>query len=143
VQEAAVRKPQVIDDEQRERVFERVAAVDVAKQDGVVCLRRPGPDRPGRRQSVVWTVTAMLDDVRELAAQLAGQQIEKVTLESTSDYWRIWFYVLEAGGLDVQLVSASQARQLSGRPKTDKLDAMWLARLTEMGLLRELVKSFV
>jgi transposase len=136
VQEAAVRKPQVIDDEQRERVFERVAAVDVAKQDGVVCLRRPGPDRPGRRQSVVQTVTAMLDDVRELAAQLAGQQIEKVTLESTSDYWRIWFYVLEAGGLDVQLVSASQARQLSGRPKTDKLDAMWLARLTEMGLLR-------
>ena len=59
-----------------------------------------------------------------------------MTLESTSDYWRIWFYVLEAAGLDVQLVSASQARQLSGRPKTDRLDAMWLARLTEMGLLR-------
>jgi hypothetical protein len=27
-------------------------------------------------------------------------------------------------------VSASQARNLKGRPKTDKLDAMWLARLT-------------
>jgi len=24
----------------------------------------------------------------------------------------------------------------AGRPKTDKLDAMWLARLTGMGLLR-------
>jgi len=45
-------------------------------------------------------------------------------------------YVLEAAGLAVQLVNAAQARNLPGRPKTDKLDAMWLARLTEMGLLR-------
>jgi transposase len=59
-----------------------------------------------------------------------------VTLESTSDYWRIWFFVLEACGLVVQLVNAAQAKSLPGRPKTDKLDAMWLARLTEMGLLR-------
>jgi transposase len=44
--------------------------------------------------------------------------------------------VLEACGLAVQLVNAAQARNLPGRPKTDKLDAMWLARLTEMGLLR-------
>jgi transposase len=36
----------------------------------------------------------------------------------------------------VQLVTASQARNLPGRPKTDRLDAMWLARLTENGLLR-------
>src|SRR5580700_6531346 len=54
----------------------------------------------------------------------------------TLDYWRIWFFVLEACGLAVQLVNAAQAKNLPGRPKTDKLDAMWLARLTEMGLLR-------
>ena len=66
----------------------------------------------------------------------APDGIEIVTLESTSDYWRIWFFVLEACGLAVQLVSAAQAKNLPGRPKTDKLDAMWLARLTELGLLR-------
>jgi transposase len=44
--------------------------------------------------------------------------------------------VLEAAGLDVQLVNSAQARQLAGRPKTDSLDAQWLARLAEMGLLR-------
>ena len=60
-------------------------------------------------------------------------QVQMVTLESTSDYWRIWYYVLESVGLAVQLVSASQARNLKGRPKTDKLDAMWLARLTQLG----------
>jgi transposase len=131
-----VSQPQLIDDEEHERVFEKVAAVDVAKASGMVCTRVPHPSRPGARRSTVWTVTATMGAVRALAGQLAGQGIEKVTLESTSDYWRIWFYVLEEAGLEVQLVTASQARQLSGRPKTDKLDAMWLARLTEKGLLR-------
>ena len=74
--------------------------------------------------------------IRALGRQLKNTGIEMVTLESTSDYWRIWFFVLEACGLAVQLVNASQAKSLPGRPKTDKLDAQWLARLTEMGLLR-------
>jgi transposase len=131
-----VRKPQVIEDEEHERVFEKVAAVDVAKKDGVVCVRGPHASRAGGRQSTVWTVPATMNDVAELGDQLARAGVQKVTVESTSDYWRIWFYMLEAAGLDVQLVSASQVKQLSGRPKTDKLDAVWLARLTEKGLLR-------
>jgi transposase len=128
--------PQVIDDEERERVHERVAAVDVAKDTGMVCTRLPHPSRPGARQSTVWTVKARMAAIRTLGRQLSRDGIEVVTLESTSDYWRIWFFVLEACGLAVQLVSAAQAKNLPGRPKTDKLDAMWLARLTEMGLLR-------
>jgi transposase len=131
-----VSKPQVIDDEEHEQVYEKVAAIDVAKKDGMVCVRGPHPSRPGQRQSTVWTVQATMNAVTALAGQLAGLGVAKVTLESTSDYWRIWFYVLEAAGLDVQLVSATQVRQISGRPKTDRLDAMWLARLTEKGLLR-------
>jgi len=129
-------KPQVIDDEEHERVYERVAAVDVAKDTGMVCTRTPHPSRPGARRSTVWTVKARTGAVRALGRQLKGDGIEMVTLESTSDYWRVWFFVLEACGLAVQLVNAAQAKNLPGRPKTDKLDAMWLARLTEMGLLR-------
>ena len=129
-------KPQVIDDEQHERVYEPVAAVDVAKDSGMVCARMPHPSRPGARQSAVWTVKARMAAIGALGRQLKRDGIQMVTLESTSDYWRIWFYVLEAAGLAVQLVNAAQARNLPGRPKTDKLDAMWLARLTEMGLLR-------
>ena len=114
-------KPQVIEDEEHERVFDKVAAVDVAKASGMVCTRTPHPSRPGARRSMVWMVPATMGAVAALAAQLKAQGIEKVTLESASDYWRIWFYVLEAAGLDVQLVTASQAKQLSGRPKTDQL----------------------
>jgi transposase len=131
-----VGKRRVRADQGQDRVFSRVAAVDVAKAKGMVCTRLPDPSRPGYRDVVTWEVTAASRQVSELAAELAGLGIEKVTLESTSDYWRIWFYLLEAAGLDVQLVPAHQARQLSGRPKTDKEDAEWLARLTEMGLLR-------
>ena len=64
------------------------------------------------------------------------EQVMKVTLEATSDYWRIWFYLLEAAGLDVQLVRAHDVKQAPGRPKTDRLDAVWLAKLTERGMLR-------
>src|SRR5439155_22090965 len=77
-----------------------------------------------------------MNAVLALADRLVAGGIEMVTLESTADYWRIWYYVLEGAGLAVQLVTASQARNLPGRPKTDRLDAMRLARLTEMGLLR-------
>ena len=114
-------KPQVIDDEEHERVYERVAAVDVAKDTGMVCTRTPHPSRPGARRSTVWTVKARTGAVRALGRQLKGDGIEMVTLESTSDYWRVWFFVLEACGLAVQLVNAAQAKNLPGRPKTDPL----------------------
>jgi transposase len=131
-----VSRPQVIDDAEHERVHDKVAAIDVAKDSGMVCTRTPHPSRPGARRSTIWTVQARRNAISGLGRQLARDGIEVVTLESTSDYWRIWFFVLEACGLAVQLVSAAQAKNLPGRPKTDKLDAQWLARLTEMGLLR-------
>ena len=114
-------RPQVIDDEEHERIYERVAAVDVAKDSGMVCARTPHPSRPGGRQSAVWTVKARRNAIAKLGRQLSQGGIEMVTLESTSDYWRIWLYVLEAAGLAVQLVNAAQARNLPGRPKTDPL----------------------
>ena len=107
-------KPQVIDDEEHERVHDRVAAVDVAKDAGVVCTRTPHPSRPGARRSAIWTVKARMNTIRALGRQLKKDGIEMVTLESTSDYWRIWFFVLEACGLAVQLVNASQAKNLPG-----------------------------
>jgi transposase len=113
-------KPQVIEDEEHQRVFERVAAIDVAKASGMVCVRLPGRDgRP--RASKVWEVPAVTSAVTELGRRLLSDRVQMVTLEATSDYWRIFYYLLEALGLAVQLVSPAQARQLKGRPKTDLL----------------------
>ncbi|HEU5392517.1 MAG TPA: IS110 family transposase [Streptosporangiaceae bacterium] len=132
----AVVEPQEIEDEEHEQVLERVAAIDVAKASGMVCTRVPHPARPGRRRSLVWQVDATMNAVLELADHLVAERVQKVTLESTSDYWRIWYYLLEAAGLDVQLVRAADLRRAPGRPKTDKLDCIWQAKCTERGLLR-------
>jgi transposase len=129
-------QPREVADEEHERVWERVAAVDVAKGSGVVCTRVPDEDRPGRRRTHVWTVAARANAVIELGDYLRARQIQVITLESTSDYWRIWFVILEAAGLKVQLVNARHAKNVPGRAKTDKKDAVWLAKLTERGMLR-------
>ena len=131
-----MKEPQEICDVEHEQILERAAAVDVAKASGMVCVREPHPGRPERRRSLVWEVPATTNAVLELAEHLARDRVQKVTLEATSDYWRIWFYLLEAAGLDVQLVKAHDVKQAPGRPKTDKLDAVWLAKLTERGMLR-------
>ena len=81
-------EPQEIEDEEHEQILERVAAVDVAKAAGMVCTRLPHPSRPGARQSTVWMVQATMGAVGALGVQLAGLGVEKVTLESTSDYVR-------------------------------------------------------
>src|SRR5712691_2425340 len=128
--------PQEIEDEEYEQVVERVAAVDVAKGSGMVCTRVPHPARPGKRQTREWEVEATTGAVMELADHLAAGRIGKVTLESTSDYWRIWFYLLEAAGLEVQLVNARDVTNVPGRPKSDKIDCVWQAKLTERGMLR-------
>jgi transposase len=86
-----VRKPRVIPDEDHEVVYERVAAVDVAKASGVVCMRLPDPARPGRYANQIWdNVPGARARITELGRELLRHQVQMVTLESTSDYWRIW-----------------------------------------------------
>jgi transposase len=83
----AMMVPQEIEDAEYEQVLERVAAVDVAKATGMVCIRVPHPARPGRRRTRVWEMDADTGSVMELADHLAGERIGKVTLESTSVIW--------------------------------------------------------
>jgi transposase len=102
----------------------------------MVCVRRPHPQVEGRRTSRVWEVESTTNSLLALGADLVALGVERVVLESTSDYWRPFFYLLEAAGLSVWLVNARDVKQVTGRPKTDKLDAVWLAKLTERGMLR-------
>lgn len=130
------KQPETIEDQPYELTIERACAIDVAKDSGKVCLRVPAEAGSARRVAKVWDVPATTRAVTELADQLIDEHVVKVTVESTSDYWRIWFYLLEAAGVPVQLVNAREVKNVPGRPKTDKLDAVWLAKLTERGMLR-------
>jgi transposase len=127
---------QLVEDEEYQLRHERVAGIDIAKAKADVCTRLPPARDGGRRASRVEEVPAEARAVLALAERLLADRVELVVMESTSDYWRIWYYLLESAGLAVQLVNPAHARQLAGRPKTDRLDAQWIARLAEMGLLR-------
>jgi transposase len=125
-----------IDSDEEERILACAAAVDVAKASGMVCVRRPHPSIEGRRTSRVWEVDSTTNSILALGEDLVALGVERVVLESTSDYWRPFFYLLEGAGLTVWLVNARDVKQVTGRPKTDKLDAVWLAKLNERGMLR-------
>jgi transposase len=115
----AMREPVEVPDAEYEHLIGRVAAIDVAKAFGTVCARMPHQSTSGRRVTKVWDVAATMNAVTELGDRLADLGVEKVTVESTGDYWRIWYYVLEARGLNVQLVNARDVKHLPGRSKTD------------------------
>jgi transposase len=121
--------------DEHEPLVERVAAIDVAKASGMVCTRMPHETVPGKRVTKVWQVKATTRALVELANHLRRQGIQRVVLESTSDYWRPFYYLLEAAGLTVWLVNAAQAKNVPGRPKTDKIDAVWLAKLAERSMV--------
>ncbi len=125
-----------LDVEDEQEVLARVAAIDVAKATGMVCTRVPHENTPGRRVTKVWQVSATTNAIMELADHLVCAGIERVVVESTSDYWRPFFYLIEARGVRVWLVNARDVKNVPGRPKTDKLDAIWLAKLNERGMLR-------
>jgi len=116
---------QLVEDEEYQLRYERVAGIDVAKGKADVCTRLPPAREGGRRMSRTEEVTATVAAVTALAVRLLADGVDLVSMESTSDYWRIWFYVLEAAGLNVQLVNSSHARQLAGRPKTGWTPSGW------------------
>ncbi len=119
---------QVSVDSLEEEILARVAAIDVGKDAGVVCMRTPHAGQPGKRVSTVWTVSSRTRMILELADRLAGEGVERVVMEATSDYWRPFYYLLEARGVSVWLVNARDVKNVPGRPKTDKLDSVWLAK---------------
>jgi transposase len=118
-----------------EQIIERVAALDIGKAEIVCCVRLPGADGERRVQEVS-THSTMVGSLCELANRLVGLGVERVVMEATSDYWRPPFYLFEAHGLDPWLVNAKDVKHLPGRPKTDRLDAVWLCKVAERQMLR-------
>jgi transposase len=120
----------------REEIIERVAALDIGKAELACCVRVPGEGRPGRRLQEVETYSTMTRSLLGLADRLRCLGVTRVVMEATSDYWKPVFYVLEAHGFETWLVNARDVKHLPGRPKTDKLDCIWLCKVAERQMLR-------
>ena len=124
------------EDPQLEEIVARVAALDVGKAEVVCCVRVPHEGTSGRRLQEVQTYSTMTRSLLAMSDHLRCLGISRVVMEATSDYWKPVFYLLEAQGLDPWLVNAKDVKHLPGRPKTDKLDAVWLCKVAERQMIR-------
>jgi transposase len=121
--------------EEAAELVARVAALDVGKRDLVACVRVPHEDKPGRRLQEIRTYATTTRSLLELRDWLACQGVSLCVMEATSAYWKPPFYLLE-DGIECWVVNARDVKNVPGRPKTDKLDAVWLCKLAERGMLR-------
>lgn len=110
-------------------VHPRCAGIDIGSREHWVAVDPERCDQPVR------CFTTFTDDLHRLADWLKSLDVEVVAMEATGVYWIPLYEVLDARGLDVQLVNSRATRQVSGR-KSDVLDCQWIWQLMSHGLLR-------
>ena len=117
-----MQQPIEVDVDESQQVVGRVAAIDVAKATGMVCTRVPHPTIEGKRLTKVWEVKATTKGLVELADHLVANKAQRTVLESTSDYWRRFFYILEGKattGKGSPYLKAALGQMAMGAAKTD------------------------
>lgn len=115
-----------------EVVHTHCAGLDVHKKIVVAAISVPNP--AGGWYKETRTFGTMTADLLALSDWLTSHGVTNAAMESTGEYWKPVFNILEAN-FDVLLVNAKHVKAVPGR-KTDVKDAEWLAELLKHGLLR-------
>jgi transposase len=113
-----------------------VCAVDVAEADLVACVPVAHQIKPGRRLQEIRGYSTSTAALRAPAGWRRCQPVQSVALEASSDYWKPVYYLLEAQGFECWLLNAGHGKNVPGRPKTDRPDAVGLAKVAERGMCR-------
>src|ERR1051326_920669 len=113
-------------------IHEKAAGLDVHKK--TVVAATTVVDAEGRIQQARRTFGTMTADLLALSDWLIAQGISQVAMESTGEFWKPVFNLLE-DNFAVMVVNAAQVSKVPGR-KTDQSDAEWLAELLAYGLLK-------
>jgi transposase len=122
--------------DEAELLVERIAALDLGKAALEACVRVPHEQRAGRRMQELRGYATTTAQLLEMAVWLRQWQVQRVVMESTSSYWKGAYYLLEAEGFQCWLVNAREVKNVPGRAKTDRADAVWLAKVAERGMCR-------
>jgi transposase len=113
-------------------LYTRCAGLDVHKKSVVAC--RIFPDETGKEVVEVRTFSTMTPDLLQLSDWLLAVNIQHVALESTGEYWKPVYNILEAH-FALMLVNPRHFKNVPGQ-KTDVKDAQWLTELLQVGLLK-------
>jgi transposase len=108
------------------------AGLDVHKQRVVAHARIT--DAKGRVTRHTHTFGTMTADLLNLATWLLSLEITHVAMESTGEYWKPIYNILE-GSFTLLVVNAAHIKNVPGR-KTDVKAAEWIADLVCHGLVR-------
>jgi transposase len=115
-----------------EIVHKACAGLDVHKKTVVAAILVAG-EQGGLRKEVR-TFGTMTSDLLALSDWLMDCEVSHVAMESTGEYWKPVFNILEHN-FEVLLVNAQHIKVVPGR-KTDIKDSEWIAELLRHGLLR-------
>ena len=108
------------------------AGLDVHKKIVVACiLIQTSPRKLERTVRSFGTTTS---ELLALNDWLSSQNVTQVAMESTGEYWKPIYNILEFN-FEVLVVNAQHLKNVPGR-KTDVKDAEWIADLLRHGLLR-------
>jgi transposase len=94
-----------------------------------------------RRQQETRTFGTTRNQLESLADWLRSWGVTRVSMEAGGDNWKPLFFLLESRVLDCQLYNAAQVKALAGRPKTDQADSIWIAKITERGMIASSFES--
>lgn len=111
---------------------ERCAGIDVHKKTVVVCCLSVVPNGKPKRETRTYGTTTR--ELLSLCDWLSSEDITQVAMESTGEYWKPVYNLLESS-YEVMVVNSHHFKQVPGR-KTDVKDAEWLAELLSYGLVR-------
>ena len=114
------------------RIYDRVCGIDVHRDTVNACVRLP--EHQEQDDGLVAKFGTTTEDLLALRDWLNSLAVTHVAMESTGEYWRPVYYLLE-DGFTVLLVNAQHVKHVPGH-KTDAHDCIWLARLLECGLLK-------
>ena len=112
-------------------VYTQVAGLDVHKKTVVATRMRVTAEEHLEWETETFGTTT--PDLLQLHDWLYGWNTTHVAMESTGDYWKPVYNVLE-DAFTVLVVNAKHVKHVPGR-KTDVKDAEWLAELMMHGLL--------
>jgi hypothetical protein len=106
------------------------AGLDVYKQTVVAAVRVPEPKKKRGWQVITRTFGTMTADLLALSDWLLTQGVTHAAMESTGEYWKPGYNILEAN-FELLLVNPHHIKAVPGR-KTDVNDAEWIAELRNM-----------
>ena len=113
-------------------VYTHCAGLDVHKKTVVACRKRSKGKREEEQE--VKTCGPTTPELLELVEWLREWDCTDVAMESTGDYWKPVYNLME-GVCEVLLTKAQHVKYVPGR-KTDLSDAEWLTDLLRHGLLK-------